>query len=255
MDLLGIDHSPWTERARWALDHHRLAYTFRLYTPIIDEAGLRWRLRRATGKVTVPVLFAPEGAITESLAIVRYAEERGTGAPLLPRELEADILAWNDRAEVVFGAARSMFVRAMLANPEALAETVPSFVPAALSGPSARLGVALFQRKHAIGGRSKDDDQADVARVLDVLRAALPAAQQPRRDQVATEGDYLLGRFTLADVVMAAAIGHVWPVDHPSARMSAPVRACSSHPELRDRYPDVVAWRDRIYARHRGGSS
>jgi len=242
MDLFGIDHSPWTERARWALDHHRLAYTFRPYAPIVGEAGLRWRLRRATGKVTVPVLFAPEETITDSLAIVRYAEERGAGAPLIPREIEADVLAWNDRAEVVFGAARTMFVRAMLANADALAETVPSFVPSALRGPSARLGVALFMRKHAMGGRAEEGDHAEVARVLDVLRAAL-------------SGDYLLGRFTLADVVMAAALGHVWPVDHPAVPVSAPVRACSSHPELRDRYADLVAWRDRIYARHRGAPS
>src|SRR5262245_44456729 len=45
--LLGAFYSPWTERARWALDHHGIAYRFEEHVPVVGELALR-RRRSAT---------------------------------------------------------------------------------------------------------------------------------------------------------------------------------------------------------------
>src|SRR5580658_7746154 len=39
--LVSLHVSPWSERAKWALDHHRLAYTVVEHVPIAGERRLR----------------------------------------------------------------------------------------------------------------------------------------------------------------------------------------------------------------------
>ena len=75
LTLHGVGYSPWTERARWALDHHRIPYRYREHIPMVGEPLLR---RRAHGtlrvKATAPLLVHAGGAIDDSLAIMRYAD-------------------------------------------------------------------------------------------------------------------------------------------------------------------------------------
>ena len=53
--LYGVGYSPWTERARWALDHHRIAYRYREHLPMLGEPMLRRRARAAgQAKPTAP---------------------------------------------------------------------------------------------------------------------------------------------------------------------------------------------------------
>jgi len=236
--LLGLHHSPWTERARWALDHHRIPYDFEEYAPVIGEIRLRFALRAFGGKVTVPVFFASDIVLRDSLEIVRHADATGASSPLVPSELEADVLAWNARAETAFQAGRSMYVRALLDDPDALAELAPRAIPGPLRGVAARAGTALFKRKHRLLGRSVEHDEAGMVTALDALRAAL-------------RGDYVLGRFSLADIAMAISLQHVSPVSDEYIQLTPPARSCSTQARLADRYADVVAWRDALYARHR----
>ena len=49
------------EQARWALHHHEVLYHRTDYMPGIGELWLRWRLRKWSGRVSVPVLFATSG--------------------------------------------------------------------------------------------------------------------------------------------------------------------------------------------------
>ena len=71
--LVTLSVSPWSERARWALDHHGLVYEVVPHMPILGER----RLRRIVGpdkpRATVPVLFAGSEVLTESwdIAVVR----------------------------------------------------------------------------------------------------------------------------------------------------------------------------------------
>jgi glutathione S-transferase len=235
--LVGLHHSPWTERARWALDHHGVVHRFEEYVPILGELPLRLRLRMLRGKLTVPVLFAGDTVLRESLDIVRWADEHGSGSPLAPADLAAEVRRWTEQANRAFEAGRSLYVRALLADPEALAEQAPSFLGPARSM-SARIGTALFQRKHALVTRSVDDDEAVVSAAFDALRAALA-------------GDYLLGRFTLADVEMAVALQHIAPVADRFIHLTPAARRCAEQRHIAARYPDLVSWRDRLYQRHR----
>ena len=43
--LYGLSLSPWTERARWALDHHGVAYDYHEHVPMLGEVLLRMKAR------------------------------------------------------------------------------------------------------------------------------------------------------------------------------------------------------------------
>ena len=91
--LYGLAYSPWTERARWALDHVGFDYHFQSYIPGISEPRLRMRLRRFRGPVTVPVLFGLQ-VYEDSSAIAELAREFYAGRGERSKaELEA-IEAW-----------------------------------------------------------------------------------------------------------------------------------------------------------------
>ena len=49
-------------QARWALGAHGIRYNSTQYTPFIGEKQLQKRTGKP-GKVTVPVLFTPEGVL------------------------------------------------------------------------------------------------------------------------------------------------------------------------------------------------
>jgi glutathione S-transferase len=70
------------------------------------------------------------------------------------------------------------------------------------------------------------------------------------RDQLS--GDYLLGdELSYADMAMAAAMQFVKPVDTRFIRLGPASLTCWTEPELRDRYPELLEWRDAVYARDR----
>ncbi len=66
--LHGLSCSPWTWRARWALDHHRIDYDYREHTPMLGERRLRrlaekrQRLKPATRRIWTNEPLAAEFA-------------------------------------------------------------------------------------------------------------------------------------------------------------------------------------------------
>src|SRR5579862_2703814 len=108
-ELLGLPFSPWSEKARWALDVRRVPYTYRVYQPIVGEPALRMKVGRLRGKVTVPVLTTDDGTVlADSAAIARWADGRGEGAPLFPAEHAAAIARFIDLSERALDAARAL---------------------------------------------------------------------------------------------------------------------------------------------------
>ena len=84
--------SPWSEKARWALDVRHVRYDYRRYAPLVGEPALRFKLRKWTGPVTVPVLTDDDGTtFDDSATIARWADTRGDGPTLFPREHEARV--------------------------------------------------------------------------------------------------------------------------------------------------------------------
>jgi glutathione S-transferase len=246
--LLGLSYSPWSEKARWALDVRRVPYRLRRYEPLLGEPELRARLRKPTGRVSVPVLLVDGGrALADSLAIARWADARGEGPTLFPPEHDAAIERWVRTSEDALSAGRALSLRRMLEDDDALLEMVPRPLralrrPAILT---ARLGVERTLRKY--GGRTKGAPAHEqlLAAVLDELRAALAA-----RGHAKGAPTTLLPAFTFADVAMAQALAFVSPPAF-GLRLGHASRRTFTDAQLAVRYADLLDWRDALYEAHR----
>jgi glutathione S-transferase len=235
--LVELPYSPWSEKARFALDHHRYAYRRETYKPMIGELPLRARTGKWTGRVTVPVLLTDGGPIFDSLAIAKHADATGAAASLFPRELVHEIDSWNATSEEALAVGRKLALLRSFENPQAQKDGLEGLVPAPLRGalrPVALTAVRYLESKY--GARALDPARLEAALVA--LRAGL-----------AKKGEYLLGDFTYADVTMAAVLQCVRPPE--SVPMSRAIRSTFTDGDLAERYPDLLAWRDRIYAKHR----
>jgi glutathione S-transferase len=239
--LIGLSYSPWTEKARFALDHHHVRYRYNEHLPMVGEALLRIRSGRLFGKVSVPLLLHEGRTLGDSFEIARYAEELGDGAPLFPPRFSAEIRAWDDESQAAMAAGRGRVIERTLASPEALAEGLPPFVPDALRGPARGITAVAAQflgRKY--GGSDSAAAHARIAASLEALRGALGKQR------------YLVGQLSFADVAMAAVLQFVAPLGEPWFRLGPATTKAWSEPDLAERFVDLVAWRDDLYREHRG---
>jgi glutathione S-transferase len=239
--LYGIGYSGWTEKARWALDHHRVAYRYREHTPLMGELGLRWRTARGVYP-SVPLLVGGGDAITGSFNIAKRAEELGQGAPLFPSDAAALISRWEETGDRVLGVARAQLIAGLRENRRAQEEILPSFVPGWLRGlmvPSARLAARFIVRKHQVVTDVETSIQQTVVPALEQLRVELWGRP------------YLKDRLTYADITAAAMLQMLRPVEDRYMRLGAGTREVWTNALLAARYPDLLEWRDALYAKHR----
>lgn len=241
-ELVGLSYSPWTEKARWALDHHRISYRYAEHVPMLGEPLLRWKARRPTGKVTVP-LFVDGGApVMDSFAIARHVEPRGRGAPLVPYEQLGPIEAWNARSERALAAARGLIVARTARSERAKEEALPPIIPRSMR-PSltsvATMGLTFFRLKYDLDEAGEDERRGVIAEHLRALREGLRGRP------------HLLDGFTYADITMAAALQAVRPVDARYIRLRPATREAWTDPQLASEFADLVEWRDALYASHR----
>jgi glutathione S-transferase len=238
--LHGLFYSPWTERARWALDHHRIAYRYREHTILLGELQLR-RAARGTGrsKATVPLLRDGELVLGDSLQIIQYADRVGAGAPL--GSSEPELLELAGRVE---GALRSIRIRVTLRtlkDREALREAAATAVPGLLAGlcrPVAALGARHVARKY---GFDADADEPPERPVIELLRAV--------RDRL--DGRPLLGEtFGAGDILVATLLQGVRPAD-PGPKLPPATRRVWTSESLAEQFADLLEWRDALYARWR----
>lgn len=238
-----IAFSPWSEKARWALDHHGVDYREADYTPILGEIALRWRLRRPLAPVTVPVLTDGKRWWTDSFDIARHAESIGQGDPLFPGADQAEIEEWNRRSEMALAAGRAILMRSWVDTPELVRAALPPGLPRILEPlfrPIGRKRLASFVARYRIPETMGTPDDL-LAAELDTLASAL----EGRR--------YLVGdTFSYADITMALTLQQVSPVDPAYIVRLAGLPESGMHIEaFASRYGALIAWRDALYARHR----
>lgn len=241
MKLFGISFSPWTEKARWALDYHRIDYKFEEYLPIVGELRLRVLMRKPTGRVTVPVL-KDDRWYTDSFDIARHADRIGSGDRLMPEDKLGEVAAWNARSEAALAAGRAIMMLRMAGDPEMIKAVIPKGVPAVLDPllmPVARKGLESVIVKYRMR-EGEGVHESAVTEVLDALAAA-----------VSPEQPYLLGKFSYADIAMAAVLQGVSPVDEAFMPVGLGGREAWENRAVAARYPGLLKWRDEIYARHR----
>lgn len=231
--LIGESFSPWTKKARWALEYGGIAYDYQEYTPTLSEPGLRWRLRQWTGTVSVPMLFADHKVFRGSWKIARYVDARAGCGEL--GDLD-EIAPFNDLSEAALAEGRARVVRCILSNNQALKESLPAFVPVALRTPLtfvARDAVRRLDRKYA--------------HLVEpgALRQALVAT---REGLARSDSDYLLDRFSYADIAMAVTLEVVAPIANAQPPLGPSTQRCWNDLALAKEFEDLLNWRDRIAA-------
>jgi glutathione S-transferase len=237
--LFGLSYSPWSLKARWALDHHRVPFRWHEYLPMLGAPLLRLRTHRLKGRLTVPVFVDDSGTYTDSFDIARRAEAIGGGARLFP-DVDA-VRTWNEQAEALSAAGRALATPRVAADPEARHENVPPAIPKALRGlatPLVDVGSAFLARKYRLREVSAEEAEARMAEVLADARAALAKAP------------YLLGEFSYADMTLAMALQFVQPVGDAYVRLGPGSRRAWTRERLAGEFGDVLAWRDRVVAEY-----
>jgi glutathione S-transferase len=236
--LYGLTQSPWTHRARWALDHHGIAYRYHEHLPMLGEVLLRRKAKAK--KASVPLLADGDRTVMGSFEIARHAEANGRGASLFPRGRDAEIARWNDVAERMTNVGRAWVFKSLQSNRQAREEALPSFMPGAIRGvlaPTAGMAVAFLAKKYAV----PIDLEMEVAQVM------RPALEEVRK---ALGGKpYLLDSFSYADVTIACALQAVRP--HDRAPIGPGTRAAWTNEALASEFEDLLMWRDAIHRKHR----
>lgn len=239
--IFGLRYSGWTEKALWALDHHRVSYRYREHTPLIGELQLRWRTAKGVHP-SVPMMVDGSESTTGSFNIAKRAEALGQGEPLFPPEAADLIQRWEETSDSALKVARANVLVGMLRNRQAQMESLPGFVPGFLRGlmtPTARMGVRFIARKHQAAADVEAAIEKTVVPALERLRAELDGRP------------YLAGGFTYADIEGAAMLQFVRPLDDRYLAIGPGTREVWTHAPLAARFPDLVEWRDGLYAKHR----
>ncbi|MFO0631970.1 MAG: glutathione S-transferase N-terminal domain-containing protein [Nannocystaceae bacterium] len=244
--LWSLPYSPWSEKAKWALDHCGVDYQKQRYEPLLGEPAMRWRTGRWRGPVSVPVLHCDDGWLTDSFDIATWAAAQAPAAGLMPPEWLARVREANVQSERGLAAGRARSLVRLLGSRDGLRDMVPPAMRGPLGPlavPIAAFGVRRTLRKYqrSVAG----DAEQSLVEVLDRLRADLQA--QGGSD---TGLAYVLGRFSYADIAMAQVLGFV---DPPAThlRLTDATRATFRDPELAPRYADLLRWRDALYREHR----
>lgn len=227
--LVGESFSPWTKKARWAIEHCGLAYDYQEYTPTLSEPSLRWQMRQWSGKVSVPVLFAGRDILRGSWDIARYANEV-TGIGRLG-ELQ-EIAHWDKLSEAALAEGRTRVVRSVLGNERALEEALPAFIPHSLRRPLrflARDAARRLDRKYA--------HLLEFGSIRDALTATREGLKR-------SKGDYLLSDFSYADITMAVVLEVIAPIAITEPALGPETQECWNDKELAEEFRELIQWRD-----------
>ncbi len=240
LQLYGMRFSPYSEKARWALDHHGVPFQWHDHVPMAGELALRMRAGSLAKKASVPLAVDGDVVLRDSAAIARHAEKIGKGTPLVPDAASSQ--EWDARSAAALGAGRVLVVRRSLEDPAALRDSLPRWIPAPLRGTSTPIAAAASRfllRKYDAEGIDDDAARETMRQQLLAVRTALGG-----RATLASD-------FSYADLTMAVVLQMVVPVDERFIRLGDARRRAWTDDKLAGEFPDLVSWRDRLYSDHR----
>ncbi len=242
--LWSLSYSPWSDQARWALDHCGVDYTRRAYQPLLGEPGLRWKLRKWTGPVTVPILETGGGVLADSFDIARYADAHAADPSrrLFPDGAQAQIAEYDRLAQQALSAARRRGLQQVLQDDDALGELVPRNLKRLGSVALEIAGYGVRRTMDKYANVTPGDERTAIVAALDRLRADLAASDGEGAQR------FLLGTFSYADIVMAQSLAFVSP-PATHLRLGEGSRRAYLIEDLAEEYADLVRWRDGLYAK------
>jgi glutathione S-transferase len=242
--LWHITISPYSEKARWALDYKAIPHRLRAPIPGVHMFVASWLTRGR--HYTFPVLDLDRERIGDSTAIIRALEERRPEPSLYPADpaQRRHALALEEWFDEELGPYVRRFVfHELLRDPDRFAEVGAQAAPRAfdLMGSVGQGGARMLigTRYHAHGDAAAERALAKVLAGFDRLEAELG------------EGDYLAGEtFSVADLTAAALL---YPLVLPPEgyltidRMPEPVERLRG--QLRERRG--YRWVEEMFRHHR----
>ncbi|MEZ4286959.1 MAG: glutathione S-transferase [Polyangiales bacterium] len=237
-ELYYLPYSPWSIKARWALDHHRLPYKKHVHLPMVGEAKLRIKAGTLFSAATVPLLITNGDRFKDSWTIARYADEIGEEQTLFPERYLDDIESWNRLSEEALCCGRVRVVERGLRNDQALIEQLPWRIPSFMN-PIGRW-TSKTATKFLAGKYETPADPEALEHALELVSSTLKK----------NGTDTLLPTFSYADIAMAVLLQMVDPVDHPTVRLTKAVRENWCDANAAAKFPELIAWRNRLYERY-----
>lgn len=241
-ELVGMYFSPWTERARWALDYHKIPYRYVEYTTLLGQPLLRLRAGKPFGKVSVPLLITPNERVNDSFEIAAYSDRKSEKEPLVPSAHFEEIRNWTESAELALYSARLRATRRIQVSSEALADRLPDYTPKVLRKafvPMAYVATEYILRKYQL----EDDGDEKLLRNMDEFFNKANNALSGRR--------LVFDNLSFADIVIATAIQAITPVEDKYIYLGSPSRKCMCEPTLEKKYSSLIKWRDVVYEQYR----
>jgi len=229
--LVGESFSPWTKKARWALEYCDIDYDYQEYTPTLSEPGLRWKLKQWTGSVSVPALFIDGQVLRDSWEIAQYANNVAGDGRLGDMQ---EIAPWNDLSEAALAEGRTRVVRCILGSDTALEESIPAFVPKRIRSKLifvARDAVQRLDRKYAH---------------LEQTGAMHLSLTRTRECLAQSKNDYLMNEFSYADIVMAVVLEVVMPIAEVRPVLGPATQRCWKNADFTTEFEDLLNWRNRL---------
>jgi glutathione S-transferase len=164
----------------------------------------------------------------------------GKGARLFANE--AAVATWTARSDAALDAARVILLQRILADREALRESLPSWVPGPLRGLSTPIAARATRHLARKYGAAAVDPGAAMGKLREVLGAMR---------KVLGSRSTILDGFSYADISMAVVVQMFMPVAMEYIALGPARRRAWTEPALASEYADLVAWRDTLYAKRR----
>lgn len=245
-ELIGLSYSPYTEKAKWVLDHHKTKYKYTEHLIMLDMFALRRRTGRPSSEITVPLLLEDKSNIFDSFAIAQHVDHIATGKTmsLFPLGRLAEIKEYNDLSESILNVGRALVVQSMAKNRQARKDSLPPFVPKILRGaalPLVNAGLTYIKKSFNVENKSAEQYEAELHILYSIIEQRLQRAG----------GTYLLGSFSYADIAIAVTLQFIAPVDDTYIPLTPALRECWSHGRLMHRFSNLIKWRDDLYKKHR----
>lgn len=246
-ELIGIGYSPWTEKARWALDHHKLPYDYHEHLIMLGMPALRCKMKSLTGELTVPALIDGETRVMDSYMIARHVDAIGERQKLFPAEHAEAIARMNELSEAALDDGRALMMSRLSQDREAQKAALPPFIPkfarGALTG-MVSMAMSYIDREFKVSAVELDKRRERLDQSFAKLDDAVKKAQS----------DCLLGEFTFADIAAASILHLAEPPAHEFLKLPSGIRRAWSDPGLKAKYPQLVEWRDALYKKYRAAT-